>query len=387
MGSIIYCAFIVTYFLINEKNNSNLIRQYQEQNQDLIDKYQYTLKEQLKLVNYVEKGIVSAINNASKSVVGIYVVSEKGIADIDESTGSGFIIDKEGYIVTNYHVVKKVILDIDSKNNKVIIVKMYGGRSFNVYPENIYFDPLTDIAIFKIDSDNFDFPIIGDSDNVKVGEEVVALGNPLGLFDISFEPTATKGIVSARNIDFGLDEDFGSVYKNMIQTDASINPGNSGGPLLNKNGEVIGINTFVITGSEEYKGSVGLNFAIPINRAINIIEELKKYGKIDRRYNTGIEITDINEVIKKIWNPYLKEVDEGVIIIDIEQKSAGEQAGLKKRDVILKLNGKKIVSVKDYENKILEDEMKAGDYVELLILRNNETKVINLELEKGRFND
>ena len=387
MGSIIYCAFIVTYFLINEKNNSNLIRQYQEQNQDLIDKYQYTLKEQLKLVNYVEKGIVSAINNASKSVVGIYVVSEKGITDIDESTGSGFIIDKEGYIVTNYHVVKKVILDIDSKNNKVIIVKMYGGRSFNVYPENIYFDPLTDIAIFKIDSDNFDFPIIGDSDNVKVGEEVVALGNPLGLFDISFEPTATKGIVSARNIDFGLDEDFGSVYKNMIQTDASINPGNSGGPLLNKNGEVIGINTFVITGSEEYKGSVGLNFAIPINRAINIIEELKKYGKIDRRYNTGIEITDINEVIKKIWNPYLKEVDEGVIIIDIEQKSAGEQAGLKKRDVILKLNGKKIVSVKDYENKILEDEMKAGDYVELLILRNNETKVINLELEKGRFND
>tara|TARA_Y100001970_G_scaffold259728_1_gene341038 strand:- start:1267 stop:2430 length:1164 start_codon:yes stop_codon:yes gene_type:complete len=387
MGSIIYCAFIVTYFLINEKNNSNLIRQYQEQNQDLIDKYQYTLKEQLKLINYVEKGIVSAINNASKSVVGIYVVSEKGIADIDESTGSGFIIDKEGYIVTNYHVVKKVILDIDSKNNKVIIVKMYGGRSFNVYPENIYFDPLTDIAIFKIDSDNFDFPIIGDSDNVKVGEEVVALGNPLGLFDISFEPTATKGIVSARNIDFGLDEDFGSVYKNMIQTDASINPGNSGGPLLNKNGEVIGINTFVITGSEEYKGSVGLNFAIPINRAINIIEELKKYGKIDRRYNTGIEITDINEVIKKIWNPYLKEVDEGVIIIDIEQKSAGEQAGLKKRDVILKLNGKKIVSVKDYENKILEDEMKAGDYVDLLILRNNETKVINLELEKGRFND
>tara|TARA_B100000131_G_C18121663_1_gene613136 strand:+ start:869 stop:2032 length:1164 start_codon:yes stop_codon:yes gene_type:complete len=387
MGSIIYCAFIVTYFLINEKNNSNLIRQYQEQNQDLIDKYQYTLKEQLKLINYVEKGIVSAINNASKSVVGIYVVSEKGIADIDESTGSGFIIDKEGYIVTNYHVVKKVILDIDSKNNKVIIVKMYGGRSFNVYPENIYFDPLTDIAIFKIDSDNFDFPIIGNSDNVKVGEEVVALGNPLGLFDISFEPTATKGIVSARNIDFGLDEDFGSVYKNMIQTDASINPGNSGGPLLNKNGEVIGINTFVITGSEEYKGSVGLNFAIPINRAINIIEELKKYGKIDRRYNTGIEITDINEVIKKIWNPYLKEVDEGVIIIDIEQKSAGEQAGLKKRDVILKLNGKKIVSVKDYENKILEDEMKAGDYVELLILRNNETKVINLELEKGRFND
>ena len=130
-----------------------------------------------------------------------------------------------------------------------------------------------------------------------------------------------------------------------------------------------------------------MNFAIPINRAINIIEELKKYGKIDRRYNTGIQITDINEVIKKIWNPYLKEVDEGVIIIDIEQKSAGEQAGLKKRDVILKLNGKKIVSVKDYENKILEDEMKAGDYVELLILRNNETKVINLELEKGRFND
>jgi len=387
MGSIIYCVFVVTYFLINEKNNSNLIKEYQKENKELIDQYQYTLTEQLSLINYIERGVISAINNASKSVVGIYVISEESITDIDESTGSGFIIDNEGYVVTNYHVIKRTISEIENKNNKVIVVKMYGGRSFNVYPENIYFDSLTDLAIFKIDGYNSSFPEIGDSDEVQVGEEVIALGNPLGLFDISFEPTATKGIVSARNIDFGLDEDFGSVYKNMIQTDASINPGNSGGPLLNKNGEVIGINTFVITGSEEYKGSVGLNFAIPINRAISIINELKKYGKIDRKYNTGIEITDINEVIKKIWNPYLTGINEGVIVIDIEQKSAGELAGLKKRDIILELNGKKIVSVKDYGNKILEDEMKAGDYVKLLILRNNETKVINLELEKGKFND
>ena len=150
---------------------------------------------------------------------------------------------------------------------------------------------------------------------------------------------------------------------------------------------ITSINTFIITGSEEYKGSVGLNFAIPINRAVKIIEELKINGKIDRKHTTGIELTDISPALKKIWNSYLEGIDKGVIVYDVEKKSAGEKAGLKIGDVILKVNNREINSVKDYDNAILEDEMKTGEYVELLILRNNESKVINLELEKRKFND
>ena len=381
--SIVYCVFTITYFLINRDSQDRLIKDYQN-----------SIVNQLNLINMLidklddKDDIPFAISKASKSVVGIYIITEEGIEITnEESTGSGFIIDEEGYIVTNYHVIKNAGLDKNNKDNKIILIKMYGGKSFEVSLDSIFFDSLTDLAIFKINTDSMDLLEAGDSDKVKIGEKVIALGNPLGLFDISFEPTATQGIISGKNINFGLDEDFGSVYKDMIQTDASINPGNSGGPLLNKYGKVIGINTFIITGSDEYKGSVGLNFAIPINRAINIVNELKKNGKIDRKWNTGIELMDINEVIKKIWKPYLSGIDKGVIVTDVEKKSSSEKAGLKKLDVILELNGKKIISVKDYENRILEDEKKAGDIIELLILRNNETKLITLELEKGKFND
>ena len=368
--SIAYCVFMITYFSINKPNNNHLIEGYMKviSNQGArIDR----LSKQLN--NFIlEKNVISAIDKVSKAVVCIYVTTENDLDEINESTGSGFVIDKDGYIVTNYHVIKNAISDIGNKANKVTIVRMYGGKSFKIPPDHIFFDALTDIAILKIDGYDFTptVPEKGDSDKVKVGEEVVALGNPLGLFDMSFEPTATKGILSGKNINFGLDEDFGSVYKDMLQTDASINPGNSGGPLLNRDGSVIGINTFVITGSEDYKGSVGLSFAIPINRATKIIEELKVNGKIDRKHITGIELTDINPALKKIWNSYLEGIDKGVIVYDIEKKSAGEKAGLKIGDVILKVNSRQINSVKDYNNAILEDEMKTGEYVELLILRN-----------------
>ena len=417
--SLIYCVFMITYFLMSTSNQyenivfsitdddkiiiadkylddkdfadklSRLAIEYKNEinkNEATLEKINDISKQINNKVDFLEEGMISAINKVSKSVVGIYVVPKEGINSINENSGSGFIIDKEGYVVTNYHVIKNAISQ-KNKDDKIVVIKMYGGAQFSITPNNIFFDSLTDLAIFKIDGYNFTPPIKGDSDKVKVGSEVIALGNPLGLFDMSFEPTATKGIVSGKNIDFGLDEDFGSVYKNMIQTDASINPGNSGGPLLNRDGKIIGINTFIITGSEEYKGSVGLNFAIPINRAVKIIEELKINGKIDRKHITGIELTDINPALKKIWNSYLEGIDKGVIVYDVEKKSAGEKAGLKIGDVILKVNSREINSVKDYENAILEDEMKTGEYVELLILRNNESKVINLELEKRKFND
>tara|TARA_B100002052_G_scaffold298756_1_gene333371 strand:- start:3100 stop:4299 length:1200 start_codon:yes stop_codon:yes gene_type:complete len=383
--SVIYCVFMVTYSF-SKSDNSTILNSYI----DIVKVQDENIASLYKQISNlgIEKKMISAIEKVSKSVVSIYVISknqmlsEETIELANKNSGSGVIIDEQGYVVTNYHVIKSAISD----DNEVVI-RLFGGEQFTIGSDKISFDALTDLAILKIDGYNFTPPLRGDSDKVKVGSIAIALGNPLGLFDMSFEPTATTGIISGKNIDFGLDEDFGSVYKDMIQTDASINPGNSGGPLLDKEGKIIGINTFIITGSEDYKGSVGLNFAIPINRAIKIINELKENGEIDRKHITGIELADIDLVIKKIWKSYLEGIDEGVIVLDVEKKSAGEKAGLKIRDVILEVNGRKINSVKDYNNAILEDEMKTGEYIELLILRNNESKVINLELEKRKFHD
>ena len=403
--SLIYCVFMITYSL-NRSDNSEMLTDYiddiiKEQNKNIARLSDQILNMSIEKDMGIEKDFISAIDKVSKSVVSIYIISknqmtsEASIELANKNSGSGFIIDEEGYIVTNYHVIKRVVTNNDDNSN-FVVVSLYGGRQFTIDTNKIFFDALTDIAILKIDGYSFTPPERGDSDKVKVGSIAIALGNPLGLFDMSFEPTATTGIISGKNINFGLDEDFGSVYKDMIQTDASINPGNSGGPLLNKDGKVIGINTFIITGSEDYKGSVGLNFAIPINRAIKIVDELKQNGKIDRAHITGIDIFDIPNGLRE----YLKaqENDENVMITDIEEKSAGEKAGLQIGDFILEVNGRKIYSVKDYNNSILEDEMKTGEFITLRIRRkegdpaNNDNikiseKVINLELEKRKFND
>ena len=268
--SILYCAVIMTMILF--KNNPS---------DKLNDSGLLTISE--------------AIDKNYKSVVSIIVELDVGLNSggllssnqkIDK--GSGIVLSKDGYIVTNYHVIKDA---------KKIFVKLYNGQSYKVKKTDIFKDRLTDIAVIKIDEDNLLLPTIGNSDNIKVGEEVIALGNPLGLFNISNQVTATKGIVSAKNIDFGFNDSYGSTYKGMIQTDASINPGNSGGPLLNRKGEIIGLNTFVITGSNNQRKSVGLNFAIPINQVIDIYSALRADGEIDRGFNTGATVMGIDEIL------------------------------------------------------------------------------------------
>ncbi|MAV64350.1 MAG: hypothetical protein CBD97_01270 [Pelagibacteraceae bacterium TMED237] len=358
--SLLYCVFLITIILLNNNSTGN---------------YKNLLN-------------IESIQNVSKSVVGIHVTQLKKekinnpwqrywgkyqrVMPI-QNMGSGLILDKNGYIVTNYHVIEDA---------SEIIVKIYGGESFNVDLDNIFFDELTDIAIIKLDGKDFKVPNIGNSDNIQVGEEVIALGNPLGLFDVSNEPTATKGIISARNINFGLNERIGSVYQNMIQTDASINPGNSGGPLLNLKGEIIGINTFIITGSDSHQGSVGLNFAIPINHVMDIFKDLKSKGYIDRKFNTGVKVRKINDLIMKYRR---LDSTQGVLVVDVEKKSSGEKAGLEIGDVILKVNGRSVNSLKNIKNIIDEDLLRSGDKINLLVLRDDVEIDINLLLEKGSF--
>ena len=361
--SILYCAVIMTMILF--KNNPS---------DKLNDSGLLTISE--------------AIDKNYKSVVSIIVELDVGLNSggllssnqkIDK--GSGIVLSKDGYIVTNYHVIKDA---------KKIFVKLYNGQSYKVKKTDIFKDRLTDIAVIKIDEDNLLLPTIGNSDNIKVGEEVIALGNPLGLFNISNQVTATKGIVSAKNIDFGFNDSYGSTYKGMIQTDASINPGNSGGPLLNRKGEIIGLNTFVITGSNNQRKSVGLNFAIPINQVIDIYSTLRSDGEIDRGFNTGATVMEIDEILMDMHRIKTKD---GVIVSDVEKKSLSEKTGIKIKDVILKINDKDIYPMQDtpydfdleIEKVVREELLRVGDEIKLIILRDNNQIELNLILDKGGF--
>ena len=234
-----------------------------------------------------------------------------------KSLGSGFIISDDGYIFTNNHVVE---------NTDKILVKISDGKEYEA--KIIGTDPKTDIALIKIKPDN-GLPIveIGDSDILRVGEWVIAIGNPFGL-----EQTVTAGIVSAKGRVIGA-----GTYDNFIQTDASINPGNSGGPLFNMQGKVIGINTAIVAQGQ------GIGFAIPINMAKNILSDLKTKGKVTRGW-LGVSIQDISEDIAKSMNYKTKE---GVLVTDVFKDDPADKAGIKVGDVITEINGKQIKDTHD----------------------------------------
>ena len=261
------------------------------------------------------------------------------------------------------------------KNADQIFVTLTGGEKFEA--ELIGFDYLTDIALLKVDSNNLPVSNLANANNLKIGEWVIALGNPLGLFDLSYQPTATVGIISGLNIDFGIKEN-NYVYKDMIQTDASINEGNSGGPLINIFGEVIGINTFIMTGSNIKQGSIGLAFSIPINRVVDIAHELILHGEVNRSYSTGFKIKPLNTNVKKYLNTPL---NESVVIIDVEKKSAAMESGLKVGDIIFKVDDLVVNSNQDFININSENLRKSGDTIILEIWRTGNFYTVPLELK------
>ena len=334
-----------------------------------------------------QTAITYAIEQISNSVVGINVTQLKqqqvnpffdpfwgGFFPYTrtfkvDNMGSGVLVSPDGYIITNTHVVD---------NATEIVVTLRGGKSYEA--QLVGMDNLTDIALVKVDDSDLPFADLGNSDELIVGEWAIALGNPLGLFDVNHQPTATAGIISGVKMDFGLKES-GHVYQNMIQTDAAINPGNSGGPLVNTLGEVIGINTFIMTGSNYSSGSIGIGFAIPINRVKEVAEDLKKFGKVERSYTTGVHVQAIDPVMQR----YLRlPTSEGVIITDVEKRSSGERAGLQIGDVILAVDNRKINSPKDIIRVIDEGLHKVGDNVTLTILRESNSIDIQLTLEEPK---
>ena len=283
-----------------------------------------------------------------------------------KSLGSGVVISSDGYVVTNAHVVEGA---------EEIIVTLIGGKEYKAKLVGI--DQVSDIALLKLKGKNFSYVRMGSSDDVIIGEWVIALGNPFGLFNVNYKPTATIGIISGYHLDFGRQHS-GRVYQNMLQTDASINTGNSGGPLVNSSGEVIGINTFIFTGSNYSEGSIGIGFAIPINRVKSIVSELKKHGKVDRTFKTGLSVQNIDSFLAR----YLDlPSTSGVIVTEVKRGSSARQAGIKVGDVIIKVNDKEIHSDDDIFAEIEGNFFKAGDTIKILLLRGRKKLEFNLELE------
>jgi S1-C subfamily serine protease len=291
-----------------------------------------------------------------------------------EGTGSGFIISEEGYILTNNHVVQGA---------QEITVRLASGDEYTA--ELVGTDQMTDIAVLKIPKENIDpswVAPLGDSDALIVGQRAIAIGNPFGL-----DSTVTAGVVSALNRPVSTQD---TSYENMIQTDASINPGNSGGPLINSSGEVIGINTVIFSQSG---GSQGINFAIPVNAAKRVSNDLIAYGRVKRPSLGFAGFTIRPNLAQALELP----VKYGVLVQDIENGSAAEQAGLqggtervvlqdqfrqysfyRDGDIIIALNGEKIDDLTVLSDKIVK--MPIGTVVTLTIMRNGEQMDIQMIL-------
>ena len=278
-----------------------------------------------------------------------------------QGLGSGFIISPDGYILTNDHV---------AGNAKEITVTTTSGEKYKA--AIVGTDPLSDVCLLKIEGRDFPYLKLGNSDNVIIGEWVIALGNPFGLFDISDKPTVTVGVVSSTGMNLRAEE--GRTYRGMIQTDAAINLGNSGGPLLNVLCEVIGVNSVIYTPNQ---GSIGLGFAIPINRVKGIVAELKRKGKVERQFWIGLEVQSVDARVARYFG---LDRAEGVIVSEVLSGSPAQKAGFKVGDIILAINGEKI-SDESSMMAIMEDA-RAGDVLKLRVVRDREVSEMKLKLEK-----
>jgi len=271
---------------------------------------------------------------------------------VERGQGSGFIISEDGYILTNNHVVG----DVDK-----MTVELKDGRKFT-NAKLIGTDPESEVALIKIEGNHFPVLPLGDSDTMEIGDWVIAIGNPFGLNE-----TVTVGVVSA----VGRSNVHIADYESFIQTDAAINPGNSGGPLINLDGKVIGINTAIVSQSGGY---MGIGFAIPINMAKTIEEQLRSGGKVSRGF-LGVYGQDVTSDLAQMLE--LKEAG-GVVVSNVEKGSPADEAGLKSRDVLLELNGKKVQTYDAFRNEIAT--IRPGNTIRLSGLRDGKPLELKVTL-------
>ena len=329
--------------------------------------------------------IVRATRRAAPSVVGIVVTQIQVVRNpyagdnyIDfffspnmrppryrriENIGSGFIVNERGMILTNYHVIRNA--------SKLYVNFPDGSR---VEGKIVGSDEKSDLAVISAAGGSYKPVQFGNSDKCLIGEWSIALGNPFLNFINDAHPTVTVGVISALNRNFAPSE--GVYYQGMIQTDAAINPGNSGGPLVNALGEVVGINSFIYTGSAANTGSVGIGFAIPINRARRVAEELIAHGR-RRQVWTGITVQNINRSVAAALS---YNSMEGVVIVGVRPQSPGEAAALKSGDIIHRMAGKAIHSNSDLDGFFLDYFV--DDTVEIDVIRNGKPRTVKLVLKE-----
>ncbi len=284
-----------------------------------------------------------------------------GSTNTQVGEGSGIIIRKDGYIMTNYHVVSGADPKNSTSSRTILEVFLPDGREAKA--EFKGGDEKTDLAVIKINLTNLPVAELGDSSELEVGELAVAIGNPLGM---EFAGSVTVGVISALNRSLEIE----NRTLNLIQTDAAINEGNSGGALLNSQGQVIGINSAKIAAS----GVEGLGFAIPINDAWPIVDQLIKYGYVKGRPFIGISGRAISSVYARSYG-----LVEGIYVTDVTAGSGAEKAGIRPGDIIVALAGKKIETVKDLD--IVKEAYKPGDTVTVTVVRDG--KRLDLKLTFG----
>jgi serine protease Do len=318
------------------------------------------------IVDSLSPAIVGITNMQSQMSGDIFSNSERS-ESVESGTGSGVIFKKEGesgYVITNNHVIEGA---------ESIQVTLFNGEK--VTAELVGTDALTDIAVLKINAEDVTAVAeLGDSSSLRTGENVIAIGNPLGE---EFSRTVTQGIVSGvdRTIDVTTSE--GDWSLDVLQTDAAINPGNSGGPLINMSGEVIGINSLKISDS----GVEGLGFAIPSNDVIPIAEELMKNGKIQRPF-IGVGLVEMSEIPQYYLQENMKlpeDVKEGVIVGNVSQGSPADEAGLQQQDVIVSMNETAITNASELR-KFLYSETEIGEEVQITLYRAGEKKTVTIKL-------
>jgi serine protease Do len=327
----------------------------------------------------VTSQITKAIDKVSDAVVGVVNIQEANFwsqdGEEEAGTGSGIIYKKENgkaFIVTNHHVVENASqLEVSLKDGTRVPAKLLGS------------DVYMDLAVLEIDAKHVKkVAEFGNSDTVKPGEPVIAIGNPLGL---QFAGSVTEGIISGTNrtVEVDLDQD-GSPDWNaeVLQTDAAINPGNSGGALVNIQGQVIGINSMKIA----QEAVEGIGFAIPINTVIPVISDLEKYGQVRRPY-MGVELRSLSDISSYHLQATLhlpKNITEGAAIIQVEPMSPAAQAGLKQFDVIVALDDHKIRDVLDLR-KYLYTKKSIGDKMKVTFYRDGEKHTVTMKLERESF--
>ncbi|HEX5111727.1 MAG TPA: trypsin-like peptidase domain-containing protein [Saprospiraceae bacterium] len=309
--------------------------------------------------------MVKASNLSKQAVVYIESLEKAGNFFASNypagSTGSGVIISPDGYIATNHHVIA------DGHEIKVLLDD---GREFDA--KLLGSDPSTDLALLKVDAQSLPYLTFGDSDSLMVGEWVLAIGNPFKLYS-----TVTAGIVSAKARNINILPDDGSI-ESFIQTDAAVNPGNSGGALVNTGGQLMGINTAIITFSGQYEG---FSFAIPSNLAKKILEDIRQYGS-PRRGWLGVSIRSVDNQIADAAG--LKEVT-GIVLDKVNEGSAAAHAGLDEGDIILSIDGQKITSMPDFMGKIGQHH--PGDILTFTYVRDHKNKETKVKLSDSRTNN